>query len=65
MTKIEKDVERDYFMSAEEAKKYGLIDEMFTHKGRSLPPVKQVNSLILPDASEFLAIVRGVLFCTV
>src|SRR3989339_91017 len=25
--KIEKDTDRDYFMSAEEAKKYGLIDE--------------------------------------
>ncbi len=31
--KIEKDVERDYFMSAEEAKKYGVVDEIFTHKG--------------------------------
>lgn len=26
ISKIEKDTERDYFMSAEEAKKYGLID---------------------------------------
>jgi ATP-dependent Clp protease protease subunit len=25
---IEKDTERDFFMSAEEAKKYGLIDEV-------------------------------------
>jgi ATP-dependent Clp protease protease subunit len=33
LAKIEKDVERDYFMSAEEAKKYGLIDEIFTQKG--------------------------------
>ncbi len=33
LSKIEKDVERDYFMSAEEAKKYGLIDEIFTQKG--------------------------------
>lgn len=33
LEKIEKDVERDYFMSAEEAKKYGLIDEIFTRKG--------------------------------
>ena len=32
--KIEKDVERDYFMSAEEAKKYGIIDEIFLHKGK-------------------------------
>ncbi len=31
--KISADVERDYFMSAEEAKKYGIIDDIFTHKG--------------------------------
>jgi ATP-dependent Clp protease protease subunit len=28
--KIEKDTERDYFMSAEEAKEYGLIDKVLT-----------------------------------
>ena len=28
LTKIEKDVERDYFMSSEEARKYGIIDEV-------------------------------------
>ena len=28
LTKIEKDVERDFFMDAEEAKKYGLIDHV-------------------------------------
>jgi ATP-dependent Clp protease protease subunit len=33
LDKIEKDVERDYFMSAEEAKKYGVIDEIFAHQG--------------------------------
>lgn len=33
LEKIEKDVERDYFMSADEAKKYGLVDEIFTQKG--------------------------------
>ena len=33
LDKIEKDVERDYFMSAEEAKKYGIIDEIFHQKG--------------------------------
>ncbi len=26
--KVEKDIERDYFMSAEEAKKYGIIDKV-------------------------------------
>jgi ATP-dependent Clp protease proteolytic subunit ClpP (EC 3.4.21.92) len=30
--KIEKDTERDYFMSALEAKEYGLIDEIFDPK---------------------------------
>ncbi|MDE2071590.1 MAG: ATP-dependent Clp endopeptidase proteolytic subunit ClpP [Patescibacteria group bacterium] len=30
LEKVEKDVERDYFMSADEAKKYGIIDEVLT-----------------------------------
>ena len=34
MEKIEKDVERDFFMTSEEAKKYGIIDEIFLHKGK-------------------------------
>lgn len=29
--KIEKDTDRDYFLSAEEAKKYGLIDKVISH----------------------------------
>ena len=28
ISQIEKDVDRDYYMSAEEAKKYGLIDDI-------------------------------------
>jgi ATP-dependent Clp protease, protease subunit len=32
LEKIEKDVERDYFMSAEEALKYGIIDEIYQPK---------------------------------
>lgn len=32
LEKIEKDVERDYFMTAEESKEYGLIDEVITKK---------------------------------
>jgi len=31
--KIEKDTERDYFMSAEEAKEYGLIDKVLQKRG--------------------------------
>lgn len=29
LSKIEKDVERDFFMTADEAKKYGLVDKVF------------------------------------
>jgi ATP-dependent Clp protease protease subunit len=29
--KIEKDTDRDYFMSAEEAMNYGLIDRVIAH----------------------------------
>lgn len=32
LEKIERDVERDYFMSSEEAKAYGLIDEILTKR---------------------------------
>ncbi|HBT99093.1 MAG TPA: ATP-dependent Clp protease proteolytic subunit, partial [Sulfurihydrogenibium sp.] len=31
--KIEADTERDYFMSAEEAKEYGLIDKVIYKRG--------------------------------
>jgi len=30
LTKVEKDTDRDYFMSAEEARKYGLVDKIIT-----------------------------------
>ena len=32
LAKIEKDVERDYFMMAEDAKKYGLVDQVYKTK---------------------------------
>jgi len=32
ITKIQQDTERDYFMSAAQAKEYGLIDEVFVRK---------------------------------
>ena len=34
LEKIEKDTDRNFFMSAEEAKAYGLIDEVFEKKGK-------------------------------
>lgn len=36
LSKIEQDVERDYFMSADEAKKYGVVDDIFNHKGANI-----------------------------
>jgi ATP-dependent Clp protease protease subunit len=35
--KLEKDVERDYIMSAEQAKEYGLIDEIIHKHRQSIP----------------------------
>ncbi len=32
LSKIEKDVDRDYFMMADEAKKYGLVDQVYKAK---------------------------------
>lgn len=32
LEKIEKDMDRDFYMSAEEAKKYGIVDEILTKK---------------------------------
>lgn len=32
LERIEKDVERDYFMMAEEAKKYGIVDQVYKAK---------------------------------
>ena len=29
LEKIEKDVERDFFMTADEAKKYGIVDQVY------------------------------------
>jgi ATP-dependent Clp protease protease subunit len=42
LTKIEKDTDRDFYMSAEEAVKYGLVDEVIrTAKGEKPGPAKK------------------------
>jgi len=38
---IERDIERDKFMSAEEAKAYGLIDTIVSHRGEIVDETKQ------------------------
>ena len=35
LDKVERDVERDYFMNAEQAKDYGLIDQILSQRGGS------------------------------
>src|SRR5574341_1008758 len=42
LDKIEKDVERDFIMSAEQAKQYGLIDEIVTRHRSPVPAVPTV-----------------------
>lgn len=36
LEKIQKDTDRDYFMSGEEAKAYGLVDEVIAHKKKQV-----------------------------
>lgn len=44
LDKIAMDTERDYFMSSDEAKRYGLIDEVITRPLKSLKPVGSTDS---------------------
>ena len=41
LIQVEKDVERDFFMDAEEAKKYGIVDEIVT---KSKAPTERTSS---------------------
>ena len=38
---IERDIDRDRFMSADEAKAYGIIDNVISHRGELVEPTKQ------------------------
>jgi ATP-dependent Clp protease protease subunit len=49
LEKISQDTERDYFMSAEEAKRYGLIDEVITRPPKLL---KAVSGDAAKDAAK-------------
>jgi ATP-dependent Clp protease, protease subunit len=53
--RVKKDSERDYFMSAEEAKGYGLIDEVFAGTTESLISMAQAAHGQVPDAKEAAA----------
>jgi ATP-dependent Clp protease protease subunit len=53
--KVKKDADRDYFMSAEEAKAYGVIDAVFEPTGESLISLKQAAGGSVPSAKEPVA----------
>ncbi|MCH8333265.1 ATP-dependent Clp protease proteolytic subunit, partial [Candidatus Sumerlaeota bacterium] len=40
LERIEKDTDRDFFLTAEEAKAYGLIDTVISDKSEIVPPAK-------------------------
>jgi len=50
--KVRRDSERDYFMSAEEAKAYGLIDDIFEGRGESLISLTKEAGGTVPTADE-------------
>jgi len=50
--KVKRDSERDKFMSAEEAKAYGLIDQVFEGNAESLISMAQKAGGEVPDAAE-------------
>ena len=50
--KVKKDADRDYFMSSEEAKAYGIIDAVFEPTGESLISLKQAAGGKVPPAAE-------------
>ena len=50
--KVKRDSERDYFMSAEEAKEYGLVDAVFAGTSESLISLAQAAGGTVPTADE-------------
>ena len=53
--KVKRDSERDKFMSADEAKEYGLIDEVFVGNTESLISMAQKDGGEVPTADEAAA----------
>ncbi|HLE58176.1 MAG TPA: ATP-dependent Clp protease proteolytic subunit [Candidatus Limnocylindria bacterium] len=53
--KVKKDSERDYYLSAEEAKAYGIIDEVFAGRNASLISLAQAAGGKVPTAAEAAA----------
>jgi ATP-dependent Clp protease protease subunit len=53
--KVKADSDRDFYMGAEEAKAYGLIDEVFVGAGESLISMTQAAGGTVPTAKEAAA----------
>ncbi len=50
--KVRRDSDRDYYLGAEEAKAYGIIDEVFVGSGESLISMTQAAGGKVPSAAE-------------
>ena len=50
--KVKQDSDRDYYLGAEEAKAYGIIDEVFVGSGESLISMTQAAGGKVPSAAE-------------
>ncbi|MGI8930714.1 MAG: ATP-dependent Clp protease proteolytic subunit [Candidatus Limnocylindria bacterium] len=57
--KVKRDSERDYFLSAEEAKAYGIIDEVFTGTTESLISLAKEAGGEIPTADEVAEVVQA------
>ena len=53
--KVKADSDRDFYMGAEEAKAYGIIDEVFVGSGESLISMTQAAGGTVPTAKEAAA----------
>jgi ATP-dependent Clp protease protease subunit len=53
--KVKSDSDRDFYMGADEAKAYGIIDEVFTGAGESLISMTQAAGGTVPTAKEAAA----------
>jgi ATP-dependent Clp protease protease subunit len=53
--KVKADSDRDFYMGADEAKTYGLIDEVFLGAGESLISMTQASGGTVPTAKEAAA----------
>ena len=50
--RVERDIDRDFYMSAEEAKAYGLIDDIIMpQRGLCAPPSRALDAELSPELS--------------